>query len=203
MSSDPSLYSQRVAPCGCRSVPAGQHLPGCSECSTEDAPHCERCGLRARTEAGCCGICGAVRFPAPIKAPLQLLSAEELEHPFGPGIDWPERLERLRTEECGDFRIDLWDTNVRRPDGHHQLAYRLCLAEGTRWVLIFSGEDFGTSPLHALDSDNTLGAIIGFLALRPGDTDAEHFERYTPRQLEFAEAHGERLARWSSELEEG
>lgn len=201
MSPSPVLYSQRSAPCGCRGVPTGQHLPGCPHCASGEAPRCERCGLRARTEAGRCGICGARRLPPPIKAPLQLLSAEELEHAFGPGIDRPERLEWLRTDEREGIRVDLWDTGERPPNGHPQLAYRLCVAEGTRWVLIFSGEEFGGSPLHAVDSNDTLGAILAFLSLRPGDTDATYFERYTPRQLEFAEQHGDGLAMWSSELE--
>lgn len=46
-----------------------------------------------------------------------------------------------------------------------------------------------------------MGALLGFLALRPGDTDAEYFERYTPEQLDFAAEHGDELQIWAMELE--
>jgi hypothetical protein len=36
-------------------------------------------------------------------------------------------------------------------------------------------------------------ALMGFLTLRPGDTDDEYFDRYTPDQLAFADEHGEFL----------
>ena len=69
----------------------------------------------------------------------------------------------------------------------------------TKWGLpivttIFEGEDFGCSPLHASDSDDTIAAIMSFLTMRPGDTDAEFFERYSTAQHEFCEQHAEALA---------
>jgi len=125
-----------------------------------------------------------------------LLSAAELEHPFGPGIESPERLIWLRTANHGDFRVDLWDTGAPPGEGHGELAYRLCVAEGARWILVFSGEGFSAPPAHDLDSDEVLAVIVGFLSLRPGDTDAG----YTRPQLTFAEEHGEELAEWASDL---
>lgn len=193
-------YSQRSAPCGCAGVPEGQHLPGCSKCATPEAPRCERCGYRAQTDQGRCAICGTPRLPGPVKAPLNLLSTEELGHPFGPGIDRPERLELIRTTVREGIRIDLWDTGERPGDGHPQLAYRLCVAEGSRWVLVFAGEGFGASPAHDLDSDETMAAVVGYLSLRPGETEPSYFDHYTPRQLEFAEGRGDELALWAEEL---
>jgi hypothetical protein len=131
-----------------------------------------------------------------------LLSEAELEHPFGPGIERPERLTWLRTANHADFRVDLWDTGDRPPGGHVELAYRLCVADGARWVLVFSGEGFGAPPAHDLDSDAVLAAIVGFFSLRPGDTDADYFDRYTRSQLAFAEECGEELALWAAELEQ-
>jgi len=32
-------------------------------------------------------------------------------------------------------------------------------------------------------------ALLGFLTLRPGDTDVEYFDAYTPEQMEFAESY--------------
>ena len=43
--------------------------------------------------------------------------------------------------------------------------------------------------MHADDSDDTLRALLGFLALRPGDTDSEYFADYTAAKREFASSH--------------
>ncbi len=53
---------------------------------------------------------------------------------------------------------------------------------------LFSGNDFGCSPLHAVDSVYTLCALLNFLTLRPGDTDREYFEGYTPRQMDWVQS---------------
>lgn len=59
---------------------------------------------------------------------------------------------------------------------------------------VFWGEDFAGSPLHADDSDATVRALMGFLTLQPGDTDADYFEAYTPEQRAFYEDHAEALS---------
>jgi hypothetical protein len=48
--------------------------------------------------------------------------------------------------------------------------------------------------MYAIDSDKAVGSLMGFLTLRPGDTDSEYFESYTPEQMHFAETHAEALA---------
>jgi hypothetical protein len=81
---------------------------------------------------------------------------------------------------------------------------------GTRWLgyklsynrkPIFTGTDYGSSPMHAIDSDASAGALLGFLSAQPGDVDSEYFSKYTQRQLQFAKKHGEELKLWSMELE--
>ena len=42
--------------------------------------------------------------------------------------------------------------------------------------------------MHADDADATLRALLGFLTLRPGDTDADYFDGYTQRQRAFCES---------------
>jgi hypothetical protein len=59
---------------------------------------------------------------------------------------------------------------------------------------LFEGEDFACSPCHAIDSDECIASLMGFLTLRPGDTDAEYFESYTPQQIDYCEQHAEALA---------
>ena len=92
------------------------------------------------------------------------------------------------------YRILLWDTH--RPDGRGKsiLGYRLFDPSNKT---IFCGEDFGSSPMHAIDSVATVRSLIALLTLRPGDTDAEYFANYTPAQLEFAESDAEELQMYS------
>lgn len=59
---------------------------------------------------------------------------------------------------------------------------------------IFQGEDFYCSPLHDPYDDDTTRCLLGFLTLRPGDTDAEYFADYTEQQTDFAEQHAEHVA---------
>ena len=53
---------------------------------------------------------------------------------------------------------------------------------------LFEGADFAGSPLHSDDADESMLDLMGFLTLRPGDTDSEYFDSYTADQLEFAES---------------
>lgn len=104
------------------------------------------------------------------------------------------------------FDLITWDTHRMDHLGKWVLGYRLTLHEWNRKpCVVFDGEDFACSPLHAVDSDATIGAIIGFLCLRKGDTDAEHFDSYSPFQLDFSETYAETLGAycWGRFSEEG
>jgi hypothetical protein len=90
------------------------------------------------------------------------------------------------------FALTLWDTG-RVIGGKCQLGYRLTQSENGQLRTLFEGEDFCASPLHPIDSDETVEALMGFLTLRPGDTDAEYFEGYTPEQLAFCQEQAEAL----------
>jgi hypothetical protein len=72
-----------------------------------------------------------------------------------------------------------------------RLGYEMRAPNGT---VLFEGDQFRPSPLHADDSDETLYALLAFLTLRPGDTDAEYFADYTAAQMAFAEGDAEQLA---------
>jgi hypothetical protein len=60
--------------------------------------------------------------------------------------------------------------------------------------VLFEGSDFHCSPLHAIDSNETVAALMGFLTLRKGDTDVEYFADYTPEQLGYSEEYAETLS---------
>ena len=97
------------------------------------------------------------------------------------------------------FVLTMWDATWNDRGGlprsnvmpQHPCGYML--VQRGRGV-IFTGEDYGCSPMHAIDSEDCVRGLLGFLCLRPGDTDAEYFETYTEDQLVFAAEHGETLS---------
>ena len=109
--------------------------------------------------------------------------------------------ELIRHVRIDDYGLKVFDENELRPDGKHQLGANLYRLEDPSDV-VFDCSDFGNSPLHAIDSDETIRAILTFLTLRPGDTDADYFKDYTPRQIEFTEHDAERLSIFTIEDDE-
>lgn len=103
------------------------------------------------------------------------------------------------------FHLLVWDTgrvDSRHSSGKSILGYRLEAhaphltkhsKHGEKWLL-FEGEDFACSPLHAIDSDEMIRSLMSFLTLRPGDTDAEYFANYTQVQLDYCSQDAESLA---------
>lgn len=90
-----------------------------------------------------------------------------------------------------DVSLSLYDLGTRDPQtGHHRMGYRFW--HGTE--MVFTGDDYAVPAHHAVDSDDAVRGLLGFLSLRPGDTDAEYFDSYTRRQRQWADQHGEELA---------
>lgn len=81
----------------------------------------------------------------------------------------------LTMEESG--RVDRYN--------HIMIRYSFTSPQGE---IIFSGDDFGASPLHEPTGSESAKSLLCFLTLRKGDTDEEYFNSYTPRQLEFSES---------------
>ena len=94
------------------------------------------------------------------------------------------------------FCLTMWDTG--RFDGHTAhcyLGYRLTMREsGKPPVVLFEGEDYGCPPCHSTYDDASVEGLMGFLTVRPGDTDKEYFANYTPEQLDYCSQHAEALA---------
>jgi len=104
-----------------------------------------------------------------------------------------------------EFKLILFDTGRVDHRGCGCIAYELY--EGTarfsgKDKLLFSGDDFYGSPLHAIDSDESMRSLLSFLTLRPGDTDPSYFEHYTAGQREFCDQHAEALSMFSIDPEE-
>lgn len=103
------------------------------------------------------------------------------------------RLSPYRKGQGPTFTLRTWDTGDSNK-GHHRLRYELRQHDAGKTAVIFSGSDFGCSPMWCIDSDESIAAILGFLTLRPGDTDAEYFADYTPEQIAFCDQHAESLS---------
>lgn len=105
----------------------------------------------------------------------------------------------LRDVTFDGYRLVTWDAWTPKHTGrsHHPIGYVLYAPDGEP---IFSGEDFGCpTSVHAIDSDACLRGVLGFLTLRPGDTDPDYFMGYTPRQWAFATNEAEALAIWAND----
>lgn len=89
----------------------------------------------------------------------------------------------IKTWRKSGFTLRLWDTGKRDWRGQTKLDYEL--KDGRK--VVFAGDDFAGSPMHADDSRETVAALLGFLTLKPGDTDADYFEQYTPEQLAWCQ----------------
>ncbi len=69
--------------------------------------------------------------------------------------------ELIRIWRKHDFTLHLYDTFRRDSYGKCVLAYEF--KDGR--AVIFSGEDFHASPLYAIDSNETIEALLSFLSL--------------------------------------
>ena len=96
------------------------------------------------------------------------------------------------------YLLHTWDTRRTDPMGKSIVGAAFWHVEHDE--PIFCTEDFGASPMHAIDSDEMLRAILGFFTLGKGDTDPDYFADYTPRQVEFRDGPDrEYLSMWSVE----
>lgn len=81
----------------------------------------------------------------------------------------------------------------RTDDDRIRWSYRL--AKGNR--TIFAGSDIGSPAGARFDTEQLIAgarAVLSFLTLQPGDTDADHFDDYTPEQLGWCDAHAAALS---------
>lgn len=92
-------------------------------------------------------------------------------------------MELIKVWRNSGFTLRLWDTHSRDSRGQSVLQYQL----KDRRKVIFEGDDFAGSPMHADDSLDTVCALLGFLTLKPGDTDREYFDKYTEDQLDWCQ----------------
>lgn len=87
--------------------------------------------------------------------------------------------------------------------GEHGRSYHRYILQSDSEV-IFEGDDFSPSPMYGHEvGDAHVAGLLGFLTLKPGDTDDEYFKDHTPRQLEWVESmEAETLSYMASDYEE-
>lgn len=78
-----------------------------------------------------------------------------------------------------------WDAYSRCNTGQRKIGYEFKSSAGE---VIFRGEDIGVASSDAIDSDAATWGAVGWFTLKPGDTDSEFFDDYTPAQLEWCES---------------
>ena len=99
----------------------------------------------------------------------------------------------MRGWASSPFRLELHELRGPgrwREDGKTPIGYRFYHDD----QLIFEGDDIAVPAGQTLDGDQTVRGVLGFLALRPGDVEADHFAAYTPEQLAWRDEHAEDLA---------
>jgi hypothetical protein len=100
----------------------------------------------------------------------------------------------LRAVDVEGYQLRMWATTRTDWRGQTRIRYEFKTPAGD---VLFAGADFCGSPMRADDADETLRSLLGFLTLRPGDTDREYFDEYTPEQLAFANGPAEALQLWA------
>jgi hypothetical protein len=119
------------------------------------------------------------------------------------GFTDPDR--HIHTWSDSGFVLILWsryEPGTRLPNSI-MTAYRLIDKENNPPTIV-EGYDFGASPMHAWNDPQSIGALIGFLTVRPGDTDPEYFDRHTPVHLAWLKTmRSEELQSLGYDLEEG
>ena len=116
-------------------------------------------------------------------------------------------MEKLRTVRFSPYRkghgpvftLTTYDAGTRYEDklGSRQyIGYRLTISDpGEKPYVLFQGDDIGLPRFgsDAIDSDATIKSVMGWLTLKPGDTDEDYFAKYNNDQLGFAAMHAEAL----------
>ena len=110
------------------------------------------------------------------------------------------KMELIKVWRKDDLRLTIYNAYKKcQYKGNTSVAYRFTQAG----KLLFEGNDFHPSPLHADDSMETVYSLLSFLTLQEGDTDDEYFANYTKAQLAWIRsAKCENLSYFVSYMEE-
>jgi hypothetical protein len=66
------------------------------------------------------------------------------------------------------------------------VSYEFFIGNNESAAPLFTGEDYKPSPLHDIDSIESVVNLLGFLTVPIGGAEKEYFEKYTAAQLDWA-----------------
>ncbi len=98
----------------------------------------------------------------------------------------------MKKYRFGDYVLTLKELDERDKNDHILVRHALKKGDET----IFAGDDLGCSPMNEPESPESAEALLSFLLLKPGDVEDEWFEKYSERQMEFAESEADLLYEW-------
>lgn len=91
----------------------------------------------------------------------------------------------------GWITMTAWESPEYSSTGHTRLD---CELRQNGKTIFPRGATYCGTPGHmTIDGDDAKELVASLFAMKPGDTDSEYFESYTPDQLEWAEQNGEEL----------
>ena len=94
-----------------------------------------------------------------------------------------------------------WSLEMEEIGQHnHRITY--CYAFKDEDRLIFAGREFSHPMVRENNEVEAAIGLLGFLSLRPSETDAEFVEDYTPEQIAWADKHGDDLSCYVSSWED-
>jgi hypothetical protein len=99
---------------------------------------------------------------------------------------------KLLTSWADDhFRVELYECRpaTGNPGQRDYLGYQFFdyAYEGGP-PLLFIGDDYSPAPSIRHTTDAAVFGLLAFLSLQQGDTDAEYFSKYSPRQLAWRDS---------------
>ena len=97
----------------------------------------------------------------------------------------------INTWKYENYKVNIGDEIYNREQGRYYLSYEFFI-DGK---ILFFGNDFGCSPMHSIDSEDAVMALLSFLTLKLGDVEEEYFQEheYTQEQLDWSNS-------WECEL---
>lgn len=98
--------------------------------------------------------------------------------------------------------IHAYDTEYPRIDVEVRQGGKVIFPRGSLWCGVPRGMPFASDDIQARE------LVMSLVGTKPGDTDADYFEGYTPEQIAWAERYGEeidieRMCRYIDPRDEG
>jgi len=108
------------------------------------------------------------------------------------------RLE-LGPRGSSDHRLIMYDTYRTDRRGCIYVGYMLHDSKGK---VVFSGEDYSPGACTAIDSDESIAGLLGFLSCGECDVEEDYFADYTSEQLAYRDEYAEELSLYSMDDED-